>query len=360
MEFLFVIVMVFIAPVLVEMGIKRGHARWLEPWLREAWAILFCFLTVYLVSHDKILAATAMLHGYWKTRPIIGYVVLGCIGALIFCGYWWFTGRFSSPSENGAVAGSLGPKTAPPEGGKEAPTSEASKIEHPPIPKAKHPPTNASLETLEQQRAFLRQLTQLYISGHDNISSEMLSGLELPPDDWLNKELQKYGKSWRVKNGHIVERLPEQNQQQPVIIQTAPTFGNLKQRATALSQEITQDLWMHGWSPPAGQQLPPGFVIQPMPKGGREEITQWTRSRSSYFRWKFFDRVLDMRNEFAQLHIRDQRLDDFFKYQGMIEQANRQLAAAQPQRQIDSLVLPQEIEMVAERLKVLAEQLKSP
>jgi hypothetical protein len=57
------------------------------------------------------------------------------------------------------------------------------------------------------------------------------------------------------------------------------------------------------------------------------------------------------------LHLRDDRLDDFFKFQGMIEQANRQMAAASPGREIDAPILPQEIEEVAERLKVLANQI---
>ncbi len=65
-----------------------------------------------------------------------------------------------------------------------------------------------------------------------------------------------------------------------------------------------------------------------------------------------------MRNEFAQLHIRDQRLDDFFRYQGMIEDANEQLAVMQPPRNIDFPILPQQIEQVAERLRVLADEIK--
>jgi hypothetical protein len=101
MEFLFAVVLALVGPVLIELGIRRGHARWLEPWLREAWAILFCFLTVYVMLQDKTQAATAMLHGYWKTRPITGYAVFASIGAVIFGGYWWFTGRFSNPSEMG-------------------------------------------------------------------------------------------------------------------------------------------------------------------------------------------------------------------------------------------------------------------
>jgi hypothetical protein len=149
---------------------------------------------------------------------------------------------------------------------------------------------------------------------------------------------------------------PTEKQQPPVFIETAPTFGNLGDRAIALSDEIMQDLYWHGWKNwgnRSGQQTLP---VQQMPTKP-EEIQAWTRSRSSYFRFRFAERVLDIRNEFAQLHLRDERLDDFFKFQGMIEQANRQMAAASPGREIDAPILPQQIEEVAERLKVLANQI---
>lgn len=147
-------------------------------------------------------------------------------------------------------------------------------------------------------------------------------------------------------------------QQQPVIIQTAPTFGNLKERAITLSQEIMEDLWINGWhsNPVAHVQKPPGFIVfQQMPKS-YEEQKQWVHSRSNYFHWKFFDRVLDMRNEYAQLHIRDQRLDDFLKHEGVIEDANTHMVVIPPPEV--NFILPQDIEDVTERLRALADQLK--
>ena len=41
--------------------------------------------------------------------------------------------------------------------------------------------------------------TRLYVVSHDNISSEMMAGLELPPEAWLNEQLEKQGTSWRVR-----------------------------------------------------------------------------------------------------------------------------------------------------------------
>ncbi len=44
--------------------------------------------------------------------------------------------------------------------------------------------------------------------------------------------------------------------------------------------------------------------------------------------------------------------------QGMIEQANKQMAAIDPQKRIDFPIPPQQIEEVAERLRVVADQIK--
>ncbi len=88
-----------------------------------------------------------------------------------------------------------------------------------------------------------------------------------------------------------------------------------------------------------------------------EGMTEWTRTRSGAFQRRYFDKVLDLRNEFAQLHIRDEELDNFFRYRGMIEQANRQMGATQSPHQIDSSIQPMQIERVAERLRALADKI---
>jgi len=73
-----------------------------------------------------------------------------------------------------------------------------------------HPPTQHQQQQkpTPDQKAFLSQLTHLYIMSHDGISSEMMSGLQLPPEDWLNEKLQLYKKAWRMKNGRIVAITP--------------------------------------------------------------------------------------------------------------------------------------------------------
>lgn len=46
----------------------------------------------------------------------------------------------------------------------------------------------------------LRQLTQLYMLSHDGITPRMMAGLEYPPADFLNAELEKLGERWRVRD----------------------------------------------------------------------------------------------------------------------------------------------------------------
>ncbi len=121
-----------------------------------------------------------------------------------------------------------------------------------------------------------------------------------------------------------------------------------------------QDLYMHGWregDPRVPHAMPPIEHMKMPPVATLEQMEDWNRRRSNKFRFVFFNRVLDIRNEFAQLHLRDRRLDEFFEVEKMVEQANSQLAVPGQQRQVDRQILPQEIEDVAERLRALAGQL---
>ncbi|MEG8024094.1 hypothetical protein QP162_05930 [Sphingomonas aurantiaca] len=53
----------------------------------------------------------------------------------------------------------------------------------------------------EAERAeALRQITRLYILSNDGISSRMMAGLELPPAEFINGELERQNAKWRVTN----------------------------------------------------------------------------------------------------------------------------------------------------------------
>jgi hypothetical protein len=149
------------------------------------------------------------------------------------------------------------------------------------------------------------------------------------------------------------------------IIQKVDLTGNLKQRAINLSNEIMQDLFNHGW--------PGGFYIKKdssnstfglnakMPTNPKQN-QGWIVERSSYFRWKFDKEIRELKNEFSQLHLRDKELDDFFKYLDMQDTSNKRLAELDPSRDphenTKSIILPQQIESIAYRFQVLAQQIK--
>lgn len=135
---------------------------------------------------------------------------------------------------------------------------------------------------------------------------------------------------------------------------SVPAVGNLRQRAIELSNEIMEDLHLHGWRvrPPkqqgASKHLP---VTSRMPTTG-EEWKEWSESRSMYFRFRFLARVRSLRDELSQLHLRDRRLDDFLAR----EDGGGSLAAKRRLEQQGSIP-PLEIEEIAEILKRLASQL---
>ncbi len=129
----------------------------------------------------------------------------------------------------------------------------------------------------------------------------------------------------------------------PTIAIQLPAVGNLKQRAINLSNEIMVDLHRHGWGIPAYEPLPPG-VIARMPHG--PEVMQWSAGRSSYFKSRLLKRVINMRDEFAQLHLQDEELN---MYLDMYLDASR----------TDTDITPMAIASISERLKALAAQVKS-
>jgi hypothetical protein len=149
---------------------------------------------------------------------------------------------------------------------------------------------------------------------------------------------------------------PKLEQPPQTIIQVAPTFGNIQERAILLSQDIMQDLYEHGWREGDPRHAPPATIFEHMTSGIG---TDWVTQRSRFFRVRFFQKVLDIRNEFAQLHLRDERLDAFFEAEGMIEQANKQMVA-HGLSQTEIRILPQQIEEISERLKVLAGHVPKP
>lgn len=112
------------------------------------------------------------------------------------------------------------------------------------------------------------------------------------------------------------------------------------------------DLYRNGWRLP--RDIPSRLriipqSIQPRPTTN-EGWRTWNEARSVAFHFMFYQRVVDIRNEFAQLHMKDEQLDDYIKSE-----------EAMKQNPFDKTVwytstIPVKIESIAERLAVLAEE----
>jgi hypothetical protein len=134
---------------------------------------------------------------------------------------------------------------------------------------------------------------------------------------------------------------------------SAPTSqgGNLSERALALANAMMIDVVERGYQPPGGHiDLPAGdkpFLHLPMPTDSKDYRDTWWRNMRSSFRFHFGQPVIDIHDEFSQLHLRDQNLDDWVKeYQS---EGNRP----------DSIlpVNPHQIQQIADSLVALANRL---
>lgn len=119
--------------------------------------------------------------------------------------------------------------------------------------------------------------------------------------------------------------------------------GNLKQRANDLADEMLIDLSIHGWpcipiDPKNQWRLK---YPQQLPSNSNG-VRKWGEARSDHFKFTFYDDVLALRNEFAQLYIMNKSLEDFIK------QYNQK----------ESYVGAQQIGDIAEQLKTMAAQIK--
>lgn len=127
------------------------------------------------------------------------------------------------------------------------------------------------------------------------------------------------------------------------IIKQLQATGNLKQRAINLSNNIMED-----------------ESIKERMKENIDEPYEEQRKRyyslSQFFEWKYFREVKDIRNEFAQLHHKDSKLEYFIKIQDSNQNRNKQLSDEERKEFID--ISPMDIIEVANSLKALADQLK--
>jgi hypothetical protein len=143
------------------------------------------------------------------------------------------------------------------------------------------------------------------------------------------------------KTPHRPSVRPTPSQQRPqTIIEIAPALGNLRERILTLSQDILNDLYAHGWREGVQGIQYRGMMISHMPHT-TEELKNWALLRSKYFKHFFLSRAIELRDECAQLHIKNEQLDELLEMEKIADQ----------------LPTPA-IESTAEQLQTLAQQIK--
>jgi hypothetical protein len=86
-----------IIPLLINKS-TESHFDWIKPHIREAWTVTVVIFTIYYLAQRTPMGVVMNLHERWKALPWLGYIAFGLFGAVIFCGYWWFTGKaFTTP-----------------------------------------------------------------------------------------------------------------------------------------------------------------------------------------------------------------------------------------------------------------------
>lgn len=133
-------------------------------------------------------------------------------------------------------------------------------------------------------------------------------------------------------------------------------LGNLKQRAIALSNEIMGELYIRGIADDKQYDLHRGY--RHPPAKGVQELMERDRNASFFFRFQFLGKVRNILIELARLNYKDPELDRFIESQDREEISNKQLTAIKGKQQAFPEISIHDMQMVAKRFKILAEQIQ--
>jgi hypothetical protein len=137
LEILFFIITVGILPVVINKS-TEVHLDWVRRYLRQLWSGIFAFFLVsWLATKPEIAGGVTTMHK--QLHGWLGYGIAGLLGACIFCGFWWFTGRVVPSLDSDRSFPPKEPTKEEPQG--ESPTTEPNRRS----PVSEAPPTQDSL-----------------------------------------------------------------------------------------------------------------------------------------------------------------------------------------------------------------------
>lgn len=98
-EFIVGIITVVVVPVVINKSTESGHLDWIKQYLRPIWTGIFIIYAVYLLQKTSSMEATMELHKKINLPSPVVYLIVGLLGAVILCGYWWLTGKLFSENK---------------------------------------------------------------------------------------------------------------------------------------------------------------------------------------------------------------------------------------------------------------------
>jgi hypothetical protein len=129
------------------------------------------------------------------------------------------------------------------------------------------PPVRSNPE--QAKRRILTLLTNEYITMHDPISADILSGKESPPIDWINKRLKELGQNWSVMSSGgpqpqiLAPPNPQPAQPQNLAkpaIQVTAEMRSQRDAGLALGRQIIS------WADARLKEAPPDFPTAQTPE----------------------------------------------------------------------------------------------
>jgi hypothetical protein len=96
-DIFFFVISMGILPMLINKT-TEGRFDWIKPRLPIAWMVILTFYSLYLLGRPPLIEIAMKLHKM-TLSGIAGYLIVGFLGALVFCGYWWFVSKmFPKPN----------------------------------------------------------------------------------------------------------------------------------------------------------------------------------------------------------------------------------------------------------------------
>jgi hypothetical protein len=117
--------------IVLRQTMQAGHFNFLNPYLRQVWLILAIASTIVGLHTQTVQGLAISLNGALGGHPVKGYLIVGLLGAALFCGYWALINRVISASASPRQdTGAQKPDSKPPEAkpeDKKAANAEADK-----------------------------------------------------------------------------------------------------------------------------------------------------------------------------------------------------------------------------------------